>query len=229
MKHNTIDMTGFEFNGCKVIERAGSENKRAVWLCECFCGNRFIERGSRIRNGSKKSCGCLWKKKTIDRNTTHNKSRTRLYNIWCGMKARCNNPNNPAYDRYGGRGIKICEEWNNSFENFYDWSKENGYSKELTIDRIDNDRGYSPDNCRWADYYIQGRNKRNNKVINYKGKLRTRAEISEMTGLSYGTIRRRVQNKIDLDKPIWTPELKEVEEFSSESERGEQGFGSTGF
>ncbi|WP_204195349.1 hypothetical protein [Staphylococcus sp. GFQ9D221P] len=202
MKHNLKDMTGYVFNDCKVIERAESENKRAMWLCECFCGNHFIERGSRIRDGSRKSCGCLRKEQTIKRNTKHNKSHTRLYHIWCGIKARCNNPNNPYFYRYGGRGIKICDEWNKSFDEFYEWSDKNGYNEKLTIDRIDNDGDYEPSNCRWANYSMQGRNKRNNALSEYKGKLRTRAEIAELTGLSYGTIRRREQNGIDFEKPI---------------------------
>ncbi|MDP4459875.1 hypothetical protein QUD39_01190 [Staphylococcus hyicus] len=202
MKHNFKNMSGYVFNDCKVIERVESKNKRAVWLCECFCGNRFIESGTRIRNGSKKSCGCLRKKKTRERNTTHNKSQTRLYRIWCNMKARCNNSNNPAFDRYGGRGIKICDEWNKSFDEFYKWAKISGYTNELTIERVDNDGNYEPDNCKWANYSIQGRNKRNNALSEYKGKLRTRAEIAELTGLSYGTIRRREQSGIDFDKPI---------------------------
>lgn len=202
MKHNFKDMTGYVFNDCRVIERAESGNKRAMWLCECFCGNNFIESGSRIREGSRKSCGCLRKKQTIKRNTKHNKSHTRLYHIWCGIKARCNNPNNPYFYRYGGRGIKICDEWNKSFDEFYKWSDKNGYSEKLTIDRIDNDGNYEPDNCRWANYSMQGRNKRNNALSEYKGKLRTRAEIAELTGLSYDTIRRREQSEIDFDKPI---------------------------
>lgn len=202
MKHNLKNMSGYVFNDCKVIERVESKNKRAMWLCECFCGNRFIESGTRIRNGSKKSCGCLRKKKTSERNTTHNKSQTRLYRIWCNMKARCNNSNNPAFDRYGGRGIKVCDEWNKSFNEFYKWAKISGYTNELTIERVDNDGNYEPDNCKCANYSIQGRNKRNNALSEYKGKLRTRAEIAELTGLSYGTIRRREQSGIDFDKPI---------------------------
>lgn len=202
LKQNLKDMSGYIFNDCKVIERAESKNKRAMWLCECFCGNHFIERGSRIRNDSRKSCGCIRKEQAIKRNTKHNKSHTRLYHIWCGMKARCTNPNSPYFNRYGGRGIKICDEWNKSFDEFYEWSKKNGYSKELTLDRVDNDGNYEPNNCRWASYSMQNRNKRNNVLSEYKGELRTRAEIAELTGLSYNTIRRREQSGIDFDKPI---------------------------
>ena len=199
---NFKDMTGYVFNGCKVLERHGTDKRRATWKCICFCGKEFVNIGSNIRTGHVKSCGCLRGKTTKKRNTKHNKSRTRIYHIWSGMKSRCNNPKNPVFNRYGGRGITICDEWEKSFENFWKWAEENGYSEELTIDRINNDGNYEPSNCRWANYSLQGRNKRNNVLSEYRGKMRTRSEISELTGLSYGTIRRREESGIDYDAPL---------------------------
>ena len=196
------DITGESFNGCEVIGYSRTKNRKAYWKCICFCGEEFEAMGTHIRNGHKKSCGCLRAKSLSERTYKHGKSNSRLYTIWKGMKARCNNVKNPAYDRYGGRGIKVCEEWEKNFEEFYKWAKSNGYKKHLTIDRINNDEGYSPDNCKWSDYYEQGRNKRNNALSYYKGKMRSRSEISEMTGLNYGTIRRREQDRIDFDKPL---------------------------
>ena len=195
------DMTGESFNGCKVISYVGTKNRRAVWKCICFCGEEFEAVGTQIRNGHKKSCGCLRSKVTTEKNYKHGKVNTRLYTIWSGMKARCNNVKHPAYDRYGGRGIKVCEEWEKSFEEFEKWAKNNGYEKHLTIDRINNDEGYSPDNCQWSDYYQQARNKSNNSLSLYKGKMRTRGEIAELTGLTYSAVRGRQQDGIDFDKP----------------------------
>lgn len=196
------DITGECFNGCKVLGYSGTKNRRAMWKCECFCGEVFETTGTQIRNGRKKSCGCLRGKVTARRNYKHGKTNTRLYRIWAGMKARCLNLNNPAYERYGGRGIEISHEWINSFKEFEEWALRNGYTENLTIDRIDNDGNYEPSNCRWVDGYVQGRNKRNNARSLYKGKMRSRSEISEMTGLSYGTIRRREESGIDFDKPL---------------------------
>ena len=197
-----IDMTGHIYNGCKVIGYIKTEKRKAVWEVECFCGNRFEAIGTYIRTGHKKSCGCLKSKVTSERNYKHGKTNTRLYHIWSNMKARCLNTNNDAYHRYGGRGISIWDDWVTSFENFERWALNNGYSDKLSIDRIDNNGNYEPTNCTWSDYYEQGRNKRNNVLSYYKGKMRSRSEISEMTGLNYGTIRRREQDGIDFDKPL---------------------------
>lgn len=197
-----IDMTGVDFNGCRVVRLAESNGKKARWECICFCGKPFEVLGTSIRNNNTKSCGCLRSKKGKEINTTHGGSNTRLYHIWNNMKSRCLNPNNEAYNRYGGRGIKIQQSWIDNFSEFRKWSLNNGYSDELTIDRIDNDGNYEEGNCKWSNYYEQGRNKRNNAMSYYKGKMRSRAEISELTGLSYGTIRRREQSGIDFDKPL---------------------------
>lgn len=196
------DITGLEFNGCKVIKYLKTEKKRAIFLCECFCGEMFEGNGVRIRNGKKKSCGCLRGKVGAERFYKHGKSNTRLHRIWANMKARCSNPNNTAYDRYGGRGIKVFDDWMNSFQKFEEWALANGYADDLSIDRIDNNGNYEPNNCQWSDHYEQGRNKRNNALSFYKGEMRTRIEISEMTGLSYSTIRRREESGISFDKPL---------------------------
>ena len=151
-----------------VLEYAGMNDRHnALFLCQCECGGQKIATGSGLRDGTIKSCGCLRKEKNIQNitgynqsgaNITHGKTKTRLYTIWRAMKRRCYQKNATNYYRYGGRGIEVCDEWRNSFQEFYDWSQANGYNDTLTIDRIDNDKGYSPDNCRWTTQMEQVKN-----------------------------------------------------------------------
>lgn len=119
-------------------------------------------------------------------------SKNRLYRIWLNMKQRCNNPNNKDYVHYGNRGIKVCTEWESSFDSFRDWAIENGYTTELTLDRENNDRGYSPDNCRWATRKEQVNNRSNNLTFTYKGITHTLAEWSEIYGTNASTLHDRV-------------------------------------
>lgn len=161
------DLTGQRFGRLVVIARVGSTQKReATWECLCECGRTIILPSYNLRSGNTKSCGCLSSDEARNRMTTHNMSRCRLYRVWCGIKQRCCNPSNPRYCRYGGRGIAVCDEWLNNFQAFYDWAMANGYDEnaprmKCTIDRIDNDRGYSPNNCRWVDAKTQNNNKSN--------------------------------------------------------------------
>lgn len=163
------DLTGQRFDRLVVIERVGSNSDGvATWHCLCDCGNECIVEGANLRKGNTKSCGCLHDDVTRMRRTTHGKSGTRLYAVWKAMIQRCSNPLDKNYDRYGGRGIQICEVWRNDFQAFYDWAMANGYDEtaprsHCTIDRIDNDKGYSPDNCRWVDMKTQRNNRTNSK------------------------------------------------------------------
>lgn len=122
----------------------------------------------------------------------HGLKNTRLYRIWLGMKDRCNNPNTSRYLDYGGRGITVCDEWNDDFKSFYDWSMSHGYSDILTIDRIDNDKGYSPDNCRWVTMLIQANNSRHNHNITYKGETHSLSDWSRILGLSFHLLSNRI-------------------------------------
>ena len=207
--YNFKDLTGQKFGRLIVIKFVGTDhNQKSLWLCKCQCGKEKIFGGSNLRNGNSKSCGCLRIENLIKRQTKHSMAlstkRHPLYIVWKGMKARCLNPNEPSYPNYGGRGIAVCDEWL-EFEPFAKWAFENGYDKSLEIDRIDNDKGYSPDNCRWATRSQNQLNKRNNHLITIKGKTKTLSEWSRESGISIHTICSRIRygwNDDDLLKPI---------------------------
>lgn len=126
--------------------------KKSYYVCLCDCGNIVVSRDTSLKFHKTHSCGCI-------KYTKHGMNRTRLYGIWCNMKSRCRNKNTPAYLRYGERGIAICDEWIEDFRNFLSWALENGYENNLTLDRIDNNKGYFPQNCRWVDMHIQSTNR----------------------------------------------------------------------
>ncbi len=166
MGRKAKDITGKKFGRLTVIEPAprpdGIKSHNQFWLCRCQCQKEVVVCGRSLRSGNTKSCGCLLKEQARESKTKHGMKGTRLYNIYKGMKQRCYNPNNKDYKDYGARGVKVCDEWigENGFINFSKWAMTHGYSDDLTIDRINVDRGYFPDNCRWADYFTQANNRR---------------------------------------------------------------------
>ena len=141
---------------------------------------------------------------------THGKSNSKLYKVWAGMKQRCYNPNDNFYYCYGGKGITVCEKWKDNFQNFYEWAICNGYNENLTIDRIDCNKNYCPENCRWVNTIIQSRNRTDRKRYEYKGKKLLLSEISEITGIKLRTLWQRLQRGIALDEPIQTNNKKMV-------------------
>lgn len=194
-----IDITGERYNNLTVIEFDKKINK---WKCKCDCGNITYVSKSNLRGGGVKSCGCLRHKPTH----THNLSHTKIYQIWNGMKNRCYNPNLVDYKNYGARGITVCNEWRNSFETFYEWAIKNGYKEGLTIERIDNNDGYKPNNCKWITKGEQVNNRRNCCLYTYQDKTQTLAQWCKELNLNYALMHDRIRMRNwDFEKAVKTP------------------------
>ena len=185
-----IDLTGKRFARLIVIEKAKSINNGIViWKCKCDCGNETFVRGNNLKTGAVKSCGCL---KKISHTQKHNMSKTKIYRTWASMKNRCCNPNTQYFKNYGGRGINVCKEWMESFESFRNWAYTNGYSDDLTIERIDNNGNYCPENCTWIPLSEQAKNRRNGYSITYKNKTQNLKSWCDELNLDYKMIHNRI-------------------------------------
>lgn len=197
-----IDLTGEKYGRLTVVEFSHRDkNRRYYWSCKCDCGNIVIVSGNNLKSGNTKSCGCLNTLKRIQRKKTHGMYGTRIYRIWNGMIMRCTNQNIPIYNNYGARGISVCNEWR-KFNNFYKWAINNGYSDDLTIDRINNNGNYEPSNCRWVDYIEQANNTRRNLYIEYHGETKTLAQWSRILGFSYDLVKGRLYAGWSFEKAI---------------------------
>lgn len=197
------DLTGQKFGRLTVLQYEyfklyKNRTKHYYWRCRCECGNEKIINGISLKKGVTKSCGCLQKEQTSNKNKTHGLTDSRLFIIWANIKARCYNKNNPSYKNYGNRGIKMYQEWLNDFMNFYNWAITNGYKENLTIDRIDVNGNYEPNNCRWITNKEQQNNRRNNHYVTYNNETHTLAEWAKITNIKYSTLERR------LNKYKWT-------------------------
>ncbi len=187
-----IDLTGQRF-GRLVVEGFAYADKcrRSMWKCRCDCGKEKIVAMQPLRDGRIKSCGCEKAERCKKLKFKHGHKGTRLYNIWKGMNDRTNRKSSRNYINYGGRGISVCKEWQ-SFEVFYKWAMEHGYQDDLSIDRIDVNGNYCPENCRWANAKIQANNSRRNAKIEYKGQTLTLQQWAEKLRINKTTLWNRL-------------------------------------
>lgn len=193
------DLTGQRFGRLVAVEYLGGSR----WNCKCDCGNYHTVVAYSLKSGNTKSCGCYNIEVAIKSNTTHGQRKTKLYGVWCAIKRRCYKANDKRYYVYGERGIRVCSEWLNDYQTFCDWAMSNGYAYGLTIDRIDNNGNYEPNNCRWVTPQQQQRNKRNNHIIEYNGEKMLAVEFAEKYHINYSTLLTRLhrkQNIFDLIK-----------------------------
>ena len=198
------NITGERFGSLIAIKELDERTKegKIQYLCKCDCGNTCIMRATELRTGKRISCGCqIWRKK-------YDSFDIRPYRVWYDIKRRCEDQRRRDYHRYGGRGISVCDEWHD-FQKFSDWAFENGYSEGLTIDRINNDGNYEPENCRWVNNTIQANNRSSNHIMTLDGVAKTMAEWSRVTGISYTTLRSR-QRRGWSDKDTLTKPVREV-------------------
>lgn len=201
-----IDITGAKYGMLTVICRAENAPKGiARWKCRCDCGNIVIVRGGNLKNGSVKSCGCL-KGISNKSRSIHGMSNTRLYQSWVNMKRRCYCDTHFAFKNYGARGIKVCDKWKNSFESFAEWSLSNGYSDDLTIERIDNDGDYEPTNCKWISLGEQADNRRSCWKITYRNETHNLSEWCKIFKKDYALVYNRIyKNKWNFERAMFEP------------------------
>ena len=205
-----LNLTGQRFGRLVVIERStNSKSGKARWRCECDCGNDIVILSTNLVRGLTHSCGCLNRESASVRFGTHRLSESRLHETWSGMKKRCYNPNSKSFPAYGGRGIEVCEEWKDDFLSFYNWAMSNGYADDLTIDRIDVNGDYSPENCRWVDKVTQANNCRTNHYLTFNGKTQSIAEWARELGVSDSLIRQRLLKLgWSVERTLTTPVVK---------------------
>ncbi len=195
-----LDLTGQKFGRLTVLSQAPNHTGRCAWNCVCECGNHVIAITKSLRNGDKQSCGCLNEELAKDRKTKHGETGSRLFVIWVNMRRRCQNLKDAAYDNYGGRGITITSDWD-EFADFKKWADESGYAPTLTLDRIDVNGNYCPENCRWISDLEQARNMRKN--IRYNGKCV--AEWCDELHINRHTVYTRIERGWPVEKALFSP------------------------
>lgn len=199
------DLTGQKFGNLIVIQKGGTHKGHIYWLCLCtLCGRTKEICGCNLRANKSNSCGCS--------KMRHGQAHSHLHYIWAGMKQRCYNPNNKAYKNYGGRGIRICEEWH-EFKNFLKWATETGYydnnERKCTIERIDVNENYCPENCKWISIEDQWKNTREERQrIKYDGKEWLISELCKKYKVPYSTLKSRIDRNWDIEKALFTPKLR---------------------
>lgn len=211
--HRRIDITGSVFGKWTVISfshyrRTGSSGC-PMWNCICHCGTERVVSGTSLRTGHTASCGCIKRETTARRNTSHGRSKTHLYMIWKHVNQRCYNPNAVGYKNYGARGIGVCQRWRGR-DGFSNFEKDMGArpSKKHSLDRIDNNKNYSPKNCRWATRKMQSRNTRRTKILTFNGESLCVRDWEVRLGFKRGIIRSRLKKGWTIEQSLTIPSLK---------------------
>ena len=199
------NLIGQKFGRLTVIDEDDKKNGIVHWKCLCDCGNEVSVRTCHLRSGAIQSCGCLQRERTSKANSKHRMSGTPEHLAWKSIKARCYNKNNSHYKYYGGRDIKVCERWINNFDNFFkDMGPRPG--PRYSIDRIDNDGDYTPNNCRWADTYTQANNKSDSRFITYNGETKTITQWAREIGIGIQTLYGRIDKlRWPIEKALTQP------------------------
>lgn len=202
-------LEGQRFGFLTVIKENGrNKDGDVMWLCRCDCGNEHTVKSVNLIHGYVKSCGCKTGEMISQGNSKHGLCNSKLYHIWSGIKKRCLNPKHDNYKRYGARNISMCDEWLNNFQVFYDWAISHGFQDGLTIDRIDNYKGYSPDNCRWITPKEQQHNRRDTIFLTYKGETKSTPEWAEIVKIDRHIIRQRIKAGWSVERTLETPVRK---------------------
>lgn len=227
MSRKFTDISGQKFGRLVALyPTTPTKNGNMKWLCRCECGNEIIVDNQSLKKGATKSCGCLAKEICILTHTKHKMYKTKLNSVWNSMKQRCSNPNHIQYHNYGGRGIKVCPEWNdkiNGFMNFYNWAMQNGYNKnakfqQCTLDRINNNGNYEPNNCRWVTIEEQCNNRRTNHYITYNQETHTIAEWSKILNINRYTLYDRInKSNMSIEKALTKKVNHKNKEIKNES------------
>lgn len=201
---------GMKFGRLTIVEESFTSKRRRRFLCQCDCGANLVVELSSLTTGNTKSCGCLQKEITAQMSTKHGHNRRgkrhRLYSIWVHMRDRCLNPEDALYKYYGARGITVCAEWLD-YPTFYSWAVSKGYAENLTLDRVENNKGYSPDNCRWATSTEQNSNRRNNVLLTHNGETKTLQQWARDLGISRGALRDRLKHGLSVEEALTMPKL----------------------
>ena len=205
------DLTGKRFGRLTAIKPVG-KNKcgNTLWLCRCECGGTAVCINSNLTRGNSKSCGCLITKVLIKRNTKHGMAKSRLYNAWVSMLERCKTKTATSYRHYGGRGITVCKEWDceDGFLHFADWAMSNGYTNNLTLDRIDNNGNYCPENCRWVTHQRQMNNTRRNVIVSAFGFTASLADACRKFDAPYKRTWKRLKRGWPIEQALMISERR---------------------
>lgn len=218
------DLTGQRFGRLIAIREDGrTKQGQAKWLCQCDCGNIKSIASASLTGGLTKSCGCYNSELRTNLNLKHGDAfrhnKARLYEVWCAMIKRCENPNDDHFYCYGGRGVSVCADWH-KYENFKAWAYANGYDDsagrgQCTIDRIDNNKGYEPGNCRWVDMRAQGKNTRKAKMLTIQGKTKPLTQWAEEKNIRPGTIHSRLRNGWAVEEAVMTAVMKGGNQYAN--------------